>query len=332
MYINNYLKNKIIYVTDKLGLLKSMSDPFILMYHRIIEEPTNDIIPVQPGMYVTNNTFQMHVEYLKEYYDVLSLDVLLDNYFSGKKMKQCCSITFDDGWIDNYSNAFEILKFHKIPASFFLATSFIGTNSRFWSEDVALFLQKNDETSIRYLFSRCNVQSDLKYIIMSKRILLEDKITEVVRIMKYIDTNVRDNMINTMTEYNNKCINIEKTMMDWDQVNEMHRSGLCNFYPHSHSHELLSTMNENKINEEVLTSQRMIYQNIHNEINVDIFCYPSGITNNKVISVLKKHDFKYALGTNNGKLNDSNGRYEINRIRTHDDISNNVHMFKYLLK
>lgn len=332
MYIKLYLKDKFIHVVDKLGLIKPMSDPFILMYHRVIDEHINDNTPIEPGMFVSKNTFQMHIEYLKNHHDILPLKLLLDNYFSGKEMNHCCSITFDDGWGDNYLNAFELLKYHNIQASFFLATSFIGTNSRFWSEDVAFFLHNSDETAITKLFVKCNIPNDIKYIINNKNMLIGDKITEAVRLMKYIDIEVKKEMINRMIEYNNKNLNNEKTMMDWDQVNEMHRSGLCKFYPHSHSHELLSLMNENEISEEISTSLRLIYSNIQNEKNIDIFCYPSGKTNQLVIKNLIKYDFKYALGTNNGNISHSNGCYEISRIRLHDDISNNRHMFKYVLR
>ncbi len=44
-----------------------------------------------------------------------------------KFSKPPCVISFDDGWGDNYWNAFPLLKAYKLPAHVFLATEMIGS-------------------------------------------------------------------------------------------------------------------------------------------------------------------------------------------------------------
>lgn len=53
-----------------------------------------------------------------------------------------CLITFDDGWKDNYTYAYPVLKRHHIPALIFLTTDFIGTSRAFWHEQLGDLLSK----------------------------------------------------------------------------------------------------------------------------------------------------------------------------------------------
>ena len=81
--------------------------------------------------------FDEHVACLKSRFDVLSLDRLrhvLQHGHSGRR--PLALITFDDGYIDNHTLAFPILRRHQVPATFFLPTAFIGATVVPWWEEV----------------------------------------------------------------------------------------------------------------------------------------------------------------------------------------------------
>jgi peptidoglycan/xylan/chitin deacetylase (PgdA/CDA1 family) len=99
----------------------SPSRPFVLMYHRILRDPEGECFPVQPGLFVTEKTFNMHLEYLKANFKIIHVKELLERYFDGESLHNCCAISFDDGWRDNYYYAFPLLKKHSIPSSFFFS-------------------------------------------------------------------------------------------------------------------------------------------------------------------------------------------------------------------
>jgi peptidoglycan/xylan/chitin deacetylase (PgdA/CDA1 family) len=71
-----------------------------------------------PGMYVSEEAFEMHMEWIKKFFDVVKLEDIIHQIQNKLEWdKPQCAITFDDGWKDNYEYAFPILKRHNIPAT-----------------------------------------------------------------------------------------------------------------------------------------------------------------------------------------------------------------------
>ena len=89
---------------------------------------------VQPGMYVETGVFEQHVQFLREHFYVLSFHELLTRWESRDwdDDRRYCVITFDDGWLDNYQNAYPILRKYRIPATIFFAYEFCGYHEWFW--------------------------------------------------------------------------------------------------------------------------------------------------------------------------------------------------------
>ncbi len=104
-----------------------LSGPIILLYHRVANLDSDpQLLAVSP------QHFYEHMKYLKENYHIISLNELKRAMDSGKLPKKSVTITFDDGYGDNYLNARPVLEKLQIPASIFIVTSHIGLASEFW--------------------------------------------------------------------------------------------------------------------------------------------------------------------------------------------------------
>ena len=91
-----------------------MAEVAILMYHRI-----NDGLP-EGELVVSSEKFRQQIEYLKDHGQVISLaDVvnIISNGPGGTHLKLPVAITIDDGYRDNYLNAFPILQQFDLPAA-----------------------------------------------------------------------------------------------------------------------------------------------------------------------------------------------------------------------
>jgi peptidoglycan/xylan/chitin deacetylase (PgdA/CDA1 family) len=109
----------------------------ILMYHSIssadkkplmvIGHPSNMKLRLNV---VSPESFGKQMEFLMDHgYQVISLDEYVQGRRDGKKFShKTVVITFDDGYVDNYTNAFPILKKYHIPATIFLISDYVGKN------------------------------------------------------------------------------------------------------------------------------------------------------------------------------------------------------------
>ena len=326
-------KAKILFRTTMafmLNILREKEVPFILMYHRVLKDLNLEPFPIQPGMYVNTNVFEKHINFLRYNYNILSLENMLDLYFKGNDMTNTCAITFDDGWEDNYTNAFPILTKYDICASIFLATEFIGTNKWMWPDELAYLLKNNDKSIVKEILNEKTQEIiNVNHIVRSKNDI-DTIITKLVWIIKRQGKEAKNYSIKKIMEINNENKNKTKVMLDWNQVKEMKNSNLIGFYPHTHTHAELGELSETEIEYEVNESVNTIEKEL-NEKNIKIFCYPSGRTNSKIIKILKKKGIKFALVADRGKLKKSINPYEIPRVGVHNDISKNKYLFQKLL-
>ena len=107
----------------------------ILYYHRV-----EDHLPPAKG--VSPQTFAAQMEYLrKKNYRSVSFEQLADYFIKGLTLpSRPVIISFDDGYLDNFTQAYPILKQNGFRATIFLVSDFIGRMSE-WpgdrEEDVA---------------------------------------------------------------------------------------------------------------------------------------------------------------------------------------------------
>ena len=111
---------------------KSNYEAPILMYHHIDSPAEKSSTTVSTG------TFERQMEFLKVHrYHVLTLEDLVGHYRLGQPVPwNTVVITFDDGYLDNFKNAFPVLKKMGFPATIFMITSNIGKENWLNEEDL----------------------------------------------------------------------------------------------------------------------------------------------------------------------------------------------------
>jgi peptidoglycan/xylan/chitin deacetylase (PgdA/CDA1 family) len=105
-------------------LIRRRRAPICILYHHLIaNRPINHmVVPLQ--------TFVKQVEFLRQFFAVISLDEAVERLQSGSNDEIAVSITFDDGYKDN-TWAVEYLRHLGIPASFFVSIGHVRDGSPF---------------------------------------------------------------------------------------------------------------------------------------------------------------------------------------------------------
>lgn len=111
---------------------KSNYEVPILMYHHVGDPAEKSSINV------STETFERQMEFLKVHrYHVITLEDLVGHYRLGQPVPwNTVAITFDDGYLDNFKNAFPALKKMGFPATIFVITGNIGKNAWLDEEDL----------------------------------------------------------------------------------------------------------------------------------------------------------------------------------------------------
>jgi peptidoglycan/xylan/chitin deacetylase (PgdA/CDA1 family) len=103
----------------------------ILVYHRVASLPT------YPYPIVSSpENFAEQLGLLKKHYCPISLIDLADAVERGKIPNRSVVLTFDDGYIDNFTQALPILEAYKIPATIFVTTGNIWDKKEFWWDEL----------------------------------------------------------------------------------------------------------------------------------------------------------------------------------------------------
>jgi peptidoglycan/xylan/chitin deacetylase (PgdA/CDA1 family) len=100
----------------------------VLFYHKI-REPRPEARSI--NLYVPPARFAQQMRFLYQRgYQSIPLEAAVENIRNGQPLApKSVAITFDDGYLDNYENAFPILKKHNFTATVFMATAFAGRDT-----------------------------------------------------------------------------------------------------------------------------------------------------------------------------------------------------------
>ena len=116
--------------TSELPSVQKAQAVPVLYYHSIMLEEGNEVR-------MPPDQFEAQMAYLQvEGYQSVSLDQLYEAFYQGGTLPaKPFVVTFDDGYIDNYTTAFPILKKHGFTATVFMVSSYInGEGFMSWSQ------------------------------------------------------------------------------------------------------------------------------------------------------------------------------------------------------
>ncbi|HEY6334216.1 MAG TPA: polysaccharide deacetylase family protein [Blastocatellia bacterium] len=270
----------------------------ILAYHRVLnDDPAS--FPYDGGVIsCSTRVFEEQVSFVAKNFDVISFNDL--RAFEDGRIKlpgRPLVITFDDGYVDNYTNAFPVLKRAGISATIFLAAGYIGKDQLFWWDAVA------------YAVKHSRFRSVVLPQISPTPIQLEsaaNKQRAVAAILQWIK-GAPDASKNRLVEDLPQVLGVDlnparrqRMQLSWDEVREM---AACNieFGSHTLTHPILSNVAPGQLEREIAGSKKLIEKELNKEIIA--FAYPVGGKhhfNPEVAAAVAQTGYRYAVSYING--------------------------------
>lgn len=135
--------------------------------------------------------FETQLSYLRqEGYHAITPRQLADYVEYGQPLPdKPIVITFDDGYMDNYQEAYPLLEKYGFKATFFVIANFVGTSDRYmnWEQLKELNKQGYDIESHTLTHKRLPFQNDdkAKMELVSSKIIIEKKLDKKVEFLAY---------------------------------------------------------------------------------------------------------------------------------------------------
>ncbi|MGM0588334.1 MAG: polysaccharide deacetylase family protein [Bacteroidota bacterium] len=256
---------------------------------------------------LSEQDFVRAIDYISNNYEVISVAEYSKTFTSFGRTK-VASITFDDGYTDNLSIAYPILKQRQLPFTVFITADHITRQSIPFEFTLYEYLKENKIFTI-------NTDSGIKNINHSSLNVAYADIRE-----EFFKSNTffRDNLglYKSLQTLESKY---HQYFLDESQLKKLSSDELVSIGYHGNTHKPL-TQNSDVLIIDLFDKGVNLLESIVGD-TIDSISYPYGMYNNKVLRAAHKFGFKYGLSTNRSK---NYNRFTIPRIDVNKSFVNEL--------
>lgn len=286
-----------------------MKGSVILCYHRVLPVLQTDPLGILDHwqLQVELRRFEQHMEIVARRFRVVPLHDLLGQLVDGFLRPGQASVTFDDGYADNYSYAFPVLRRMGIPATIFLTTENVGRGVSFWWDRLVWAIPPAGKDVLQ-------VPSEIGGTIgLDSRDSARAALLQVFRRMRVLENaQKRDELLDAL----GAPMSVQDgAPLTWDEAREMQREGVS-FGAHTRFHPSLVALSDAALREEIEGSRDRITQQLGT--SPITFAYPFGHADERVSGAVQAAGFLGAVTTRDGLCTATSPRYLLPRLGVHN--------------
>lgn len=297
----------------------------ILTYHSVVAKP----LPFSLPQHLSVDHFEEQIRYLANNFRCVSLADLVNGIHEQRIEPYSVALTFDDGFANNYTTAYPILRKYNVPATIFVVASYVGSPNLIWPETVACILASTKSQNILLdgdchpLASSNDKASTYRAITRSFRAHHPDHYNDRLELLMQL-CDVQSDEIRDSSIYE------QFRMLDRPEINELAASGLVEIASHTLNHWRLTQLTHEQAKHEITESKRLLEESTG---IVRYLAYPYGGKENdfndehRQIAVQAGYDAIFACANNT--ITTTSDVYELPRVSIGTDITKPG--FEYLL-
>jgi peptidoglycan/xylan/chitin deacetylase (PgdA/CDA1 family) len=282
-----------------------------LAYHRI-GDPEG--CPVDGGVFnATPEALAEHMRMLQRWSRIASLEEVEHYYASGSRFPSALAmLTFDDAYRDNYTTAFPILRNGGVPATFFVATSFIETGHvPHWDRIAYAVKHTRLEEHVLEHPRRVHIsgiRSDPEAAIRTLlRLYKEVRDLDPERFLEEVEAGLGAAATDSIGEL----------FASWAELREMVAGGMA-LGSHTHSHRLLGRLSYAEQVQELERSRELLHERVG--VRVSSLAYPVGHLSDGHFTddtrrALSSAGYRVAFSHYNGWNRTTSDPFDVRRIR-----------------
>lgn len=274
----------------------------ILIFHRVLREP-DPMSPSEP----TGDWFSSLLRMLSRNFETISLAEAVSRAAADTLSGRSVSVTFDDGYADNFEVALPLLEEHRVPATFFVASGYID-GGRMWNDSIIEVFRRLEDGI---------VELDLEG---TRRFDLGDwesrraASTATINAWKHLPPGERQSRVDALAR---RIPDLPRDlMMNRDQLRALGASDFAAIGGHTRTHPILASVPDSEAVAEIEGGKRDLEDWIQKEIG--LFAYPNGRSGSDFrmdhAAMVRSAGFTAAVATDWGTLGTDSDLFTIPRF------------------
>ncbi len=293
--IDDFLKEEIASKTLFKDLYEDVERKInILLYHRVVSYDT------AYSIHVSEKNFEEQLKYIVTNYDVIDCGGDWSRVHN-----KAVALTFDDGYVDFYQNAFPLLKKYRVPATVFVSTEGIGNEKEYWWD------------TMENLFRVAKLPTKLcvgnENFMPEKYVNRDDLILDVRNALVGMPYLKRDKTLKLLKQQIRPDIAYRKCYrtMNAAEIREVSDNPLITVGAHTVHHICCNLESSEVQRSEILESKRVLERITGRTI--DLFAYPNGDIGASTREILKELGFRRAFTCNHACIDNDDYSYDLPR-------------------
>lgn len=270
--------------------------PFIVCYHRVVEDFTESAKTAIPSMLISTRMLERHIDWLARRFSILSLDDLGSYLESNRSSrKPVAAITFDDGYSDVFYHGFPLLKRKGVPAAVFVVTGLVGTGKPQLFDRLYLYLRLAESRGL-HLAETVNMAvraAGLEEVDVTGSRSGDEPFRVMTLLLNRFPAQIVERIL---TELSERIPAGEHALeacapLTWEMIGKMHRGGIT-IGSHTRSHTLLTSESLESAAAQLCDSKTALESQL--KCRVRHFAYPDGRFNRAVVQAVHSTGYRFA--------------------------------------
>jgi peptidoglycan/xylan/chitin deacetylase (PgdA/CDA1 family) len=285
----------------------------IVMYHGVVKRPP----PVLDWCQLDEARFEEEIAFLSQEYRVIPLAEAVDRLSRGLPLPQrAVALTFDDGFRNVYTTAHPILERYRVPATVFLVTSLIEVRQPPWLERLLNALATSPRPSVCFNGKEWPLSTGEQRAAVYQTLSARLKAMEVGKKEEKLAE-----LHEALAGQSQVTLDSPFATMNWEEIEQLARTGLVSFGSHTHTHQILSRCSLQRQREELSISRDILREHLG---SANLFAYPNGSWTDfteGTKSLLAELGYRCGLATVPGLNSAGADLYELRRVPVGADTS-----------
>jgi peptidoglycan/xylan/chitin deacetylase (PgdA/CDA1 family) len=274
-----------------------------LIFHRVLKE-ADPMLPTEP----VADWFETLIRQLSRHFDFIPLGEAVRRTAAGKLSGHTLSITFDDGYADNFEVALPILERYGVPGTFFVASGFLD-GGMMWNDQIIETVRRLDDGPLPVTVDGNEPATQLGDE-ASRREVAE----RVILAWKHLPHDVRQQKVNELVAAGPQLPG--DLMMTSEQLRAMAASSCAEIGGHTRTHPILTSLDSGQALEEIVSGKTDLEQILQQPLRW--FAYPNGKPGRDYgpehVDLVRQAGFEGAVSTHWGSLDAQCDTFQVPRF------------------